>query len=356
MHSVHSRNTSDRWRAGGVQTTPTLGPWCIWLFAVAAMVAGLMNTMGDGTFAVAAVTPGRYVLRVAHAGFRSTEVQGIVLNVDDRAAVSVDMNAEGCVEDVGVCADAHRINSSPAVSTVVARHFAEILPLNGRSLQALIELTPGVVLARVASLSADQFSVNGQRQRSNGFPVDGVGAKASISTRTAAFSVQHVVHAHAPASGQPPARTVWGTSNGLVSVDALQEFRIRTSGYAPEFGRTPGGQISLVTRSGTNGVHGSTFEYFRHDNLDANDWFVNKGGLEKPQICQHYCGAVLGGPILRNRAFFFASYEGLRLEQPPPATVNVPSVVTRCPAVTTFGSLSEYRNLPGSWRRTVRFA
>src|SRR6185436_11197521 len=89
-----------------------------------------------------------------------------------------------------------------AAAVQTARTLAEILPLNGRSFQALIELTPGVVLTPVASLSADQFSVNGQRQRSDGFTVDGVGAKASISARTAAFSVQHVVHTHDPESGQ----------------------------------------------------------------------------------------------------------------------------------------------------------
>jgi hypothetical protein len=102
--------------------------------------------------------------------------------------------------------------------------------------------------------------------------------------------------------------------------------------YAPEFGRTPGGQISLVTRSGTNTAHGSVFEYFRHDYMDASDWFVNNRGLDKPKLRQQGLGGVLGGPIRRSLTFFFVSYEGQRLQQPRPATVNVPSVETRQPA------------------------
>ena len=101
-----------------------------------------------------------------------------------------------------------------------------------------------------------------------------------------------------------------------MSVDALQEFRIQTSTYAPEFGRTPGAQISIVTRSGTNQFHGSLFEYFRNDALDAADYFVKRQGLPKPKERQHDFGGVFGGPIDRDRMFVFVSYEGLRLDQP----------------------------------------
>jgi hypothetical protein len=119
--------------------------------------------------------------------------------------------------------------------------------------------------------------------------------------------------------------------------------------YAPEFGRTPGGQISLVTRSGTNTAHGSVFEYFRHDYMDATDWFVNHRGVDRPKLRQQRLGGVLGGPIRRSLTFFFVSYEGQRLQQPRPATVNVPSVETpqhrcvRCPPVS--GLVSRAREL-----------
>src|SRR5437879_7149494 len=99
--------------------------------------------------------------------------------------------------------------------------------------------------------------------------------------------------------------SVLGGTNSLVSVDSLEEFRIQTSTYAPEFGRTPGGQISIVTRSGTNQWHGALFDYLRNDVLDANDWFANSAGLPKPQERQNDFGGTFGGPILKDRTFFF---------------------------------------------------
>src|SRR5205814_4639418 len=98
---------------------------------------------------------------------------------------------------------------------------------------------------------------------------------------------------------------------------------------APEFGGMPGGQVSIVTRSGTNQFRGTLFDYFRNDVLDANDWFANNLGLRKPPLRQNDFGGVVGGPILKNRTFFFFSYEGLRLRLPQVAIWQVPSLDTR---------------------------
>src|SRR5260370_34079801 len=130
-----------------------------------------------------------------------------------------------------------------------------------------------------------------------------------------------------------------GGTKSLVSVDDMQEFRIQTSTYAPEFGRVPGGQISIVTRSGTNQFHGVAFEYFRNDVLDANDWFADNKGLPKPQERQNDFGGTLSGPILKDRTFFFFSYDGLRLRLPQVVLGTVPSVAARqnaIPAVQPF--------------------
>ena len=109
-----------------------------------------------------------------------------------------------------------------------------------------------------------------------------------------------------------------------------QEFSAsRSSTYAPEFGRTPGAQVSVVTRSGTNDFHGSLFEYFRNEALDANDWFANSRNLKKPPLRQSDFGGVVGGPILKNQTFFFFSYEGLRLRQPQVSILSVPNANTR---------------------------
>src|SRR5262249_7489386 len=131
------------------------------------------------------------------------------------------------------------------------------------------------------------------------------------------------------ASGALPALSAAGGTNSLVSVDAMQEFRIQTSSFAPEFGRTPGGQVSIVTRSGTNAFHGTLFEYFRHNALDAKDWFVNANGLAKPEERQNDFGGVLGGPMIRDKTFLFFSYEGQRLRQPSSLQTAVPDNESR---------------------------
>src|SRR5260370_3756948 len=131
--------------------------------------------------------------------------------------------------------------------------------------------------------------------------------------------------------GSLPGFALSGGTNNLVSIDALQEFKILTSTYAPEFGRTPGAQIAIATRSGTNDFHGAIFDYVRNDKFDANDWFANANKLGKPALRHNDFGFVLGGPILlprfgegghqpwyngRNKTFFFFSYEGQRIRQP----------------------------------------
>ena len=121
--------------------------------------------------------------------------------------------------------------------------------------------------------------------------------------------------------------SVLGGTNSLVSVDAMQEFRIQTSTFAPEFGRTPGGQISIVTRSGTNQFHGTAFDYLRNDAFDASDWFngyTNNPPLPKAKERQNDFGGTLGGPLLKDKAFFFFSYEGLRLRLPQTTLTLVP--------------------------------
>lgn len=206
------------------------------------------------------------------------------------------------------------------MSTVVDRHFADNLPLNGRSFQTLIMLTPGVVVTQTAFDDQRQFSVNGQRADANYFTVDGASANFGV---TGYFPLVQA------GGGALPALSVSGGTNSLVSVDAMEEFRVQTSSFAPEFGRTPGGQISIVTRSGTNDFHGTLFEYFRNDVLDARDWFVNYNNLPKPKERQNDFGGVFGGPILKDKTFFFFSYEGLRLRQPSTQQTAVPDNASR---------------------------
>src|SRR5574341_621426 len=273
-----------------------------------------------GYFTIPLLKPSTYLLHVEHQGFLTAEVRDIVLNVNDQRALTIKMKVGDVKETVNITGEAPLINESPAVGTVVDRQFVGNLPLNGRSFQSLITLSPGVVLTKASAFEPGQFSVNGQRSDSNYFTVDGVSANLGVSGG---------VGLGEQAGGTSPGLTVLGGTNNLVSVDALQEFRIQTSTFAPEFGRQPGAQVQILTRSGVNDFRGAVFEYFRNDALDANDWFANANRLPRPALRQSDFGGVLGGPIIKDRTFFFFSYEGLRLRLPQTAIVDVPSSAAR---------------------------
>jgi Carboxypeptidase regulatory-like domain/TonB dependent receptor-like, beta-barrel len=301
------------------------------------------TTNDRGDFTVPLLPPALYTVRVERQGFALAEVSSVVLNVGDNKSLQISLRAGNISEMVKIEGDAPLINESPAVGTVVDRQFVGNLPLNGRSFQSLINVTPGTVLTSTAEDNPGQFSVNGQRANANYFMVDGVGANFGVSNNSNLLQ----------SGGSTPALTVAGGTNNLVSVDALQEFRILTSTYAPEYGRTPGAQVSLVTRAGTNDFHGVAFEYFRNDALDANDWFNNSRRLPKARERQNDFGGTIGGPILKNRTFFFFSYERLRLQQPLTGITDVPSRSTRTTAPSTILPYLNAFSLPNGPDRIV---
>jgi hypothetical protein len=279
------------------------------------------TTNGSGEYYLANLPPSPYRIEIEKPGFKKLIKPDVVLHVQDALEIDFEMTLGAASETITVEAGAPLVNTeSGTVSTVVDRAFVENLPLNGRSFQTLMLLTPGVVVTATAFDDQGQFSVNGQRADANYFTVDGVSAN---------FGVTGYLPLVQSAGGALPALSASGGTNSLVSVDALQEFRIQTSSFAPEFGRTPGGQISIVTRSGTNAFHGTLFEYFRNSALDARDWFVNFNGLAKPEERQNDFGGVLGGPVRKDKTFFFFSYEGLRLRQPATQQTAVPDAASR---------------------------
>ncbi|HLA10821.1 MAG TPA: carboxypeptidase regulatory-like domain-containing protein [Pyrinomonadaceae bacterium] len=306
-----------------------------------------VTTNDSGSFTVPLLPPSAYTVRVERENFAPVELQNVILNVGDQRALAIQLKPGSISEMVQVVGDAPLINASPAVATTIDRQFVGNLPLNGRSFQSLILLTPGVV-ATTAGGGGDpgQFSVNGQRANSNYFTVDGVGG--NIGAGTSAGSGTAISQ-----GGALPGLTVFGGTNNLASIDALEEFTIQTSSYSAEFGRQPGGQITLITRAGTNKFHGTVFEYFRNDAMDARNYFNRKPAPKAP-LRQNQFGGTFSGPVLfprlgeggdqpayhgRNRTFFFFSYEGLRLRLPTSGITNVPSIRLRQVASPTLHTI-----------------
>jgi hypothetical protein len=293
----------------------------------------------QGEYSVPALTPGTYNVTVDANGFKTIRQSSVVVEVDQRARLDFTLMIGSQTETITVEGSSPLLNTSDAsVSTVIDHQFVENLPLNGRSFSSLIDLTPGVVLTPANQYEGGQFSVNGQRPDANYFVVDGVSANLGTAGGGATLGQG--------GAGQLPVTSVLGGTSNLVSLDALEEFRIQTSTFAPEYGRTPGAQISVVTKSGSNGFHGTAFEYFRNDKLDANDWFANANRLARPALRQNDFGGVLGGPIRKDKLFFFGSYEGLLVRQPEVANTFVPSLAVRQSAPTALQPLLNAYPLP----------
>ena len=282
------------------------------------------TTNRDGIYLFPAVQPGVYHITARREGFRQVDYVGLTANVQAHIEQNFRLQVGSSSESVTVTADAVNVNTTDAtVSTVVDQKFVANMPLNGRSLQDLMTLAPGV--ATVVSNNsggangpgiAGSITVNGQRTEANYFTVDG--ASANLGTNASTFGLGAVGW-----TGATPATTVLGTTQSMVSVDALQEFRASTSTYSAEYGRTPGGQFAFTTRSGANAWHGSLYDYVRNEAFDANNWFLDETSQPKEKERQNDFGGTLGGPIIipglyngKDKTFFFFSYEGLRLWTP----------------------------------------
>jgi len=298
------------------------------------------KTNDDGIYIVPNLPPGPYRLQVSKVGFKTLIKPDIILNIQDALSINFTLPVGAVFEIVTVESGASMINTTDAsVSTVIDHTYVENMPLNGRSFQDLILLTPGIVTQNFQPSNASpstglgmsgEFSVNGQRTESNYYTVDGVSANLGAS-----YGINMLQGAGL--SGSVPGATALGTTQALVSVDALQEFRVQSSTYSAEYGRNPGGQFAFDTKSGTNQWHGTAFDYLRNGAFDANDWFNDYFGVSEPGLRQNDFGGTLGGPVKvpglyngKDKTFFFVSYEGLRLISPQPASTSyVPDLCLR---------------------------
>lgn len=290
-----------------------------------------VTTNSDGVFTVPLLQPSRYQLTVQQTNFAMFEANDVVLNTNDSRFLNIRLRVGGVNEKVTVEASTVEVERSPVVATTVDRNLVESIPLNGRTIQNLIALTPGAITFQANNSSnVGQISVNGLRTTQNYMTIDGVSANLYVGTNLAGVG---------QSNGNVPGFSQLGTTSNLVSVDALQEFKVQTSNYSAEYGRTPGAQIQLTTRSGNNSYRGTLFEYFRNEKLDANDWFANAGGLKRSPLRHNNFGGTFSGPLPflnfgegvpmfhngKDKTFFFFSYEGSRVRLPQVANTTVVS-------------------------------
>ncbi len=270
------------------------------------------ETNGDGDYTVALLPPGRYRISVESPGFRRSVIQNVNLDVDQTRRVDFALVVGAATEEVTVT------DTPPIVQTdtstlgqVVNNHLVQNLPLNERNFLSFALLAPGSELPAEGSQNSTQggsINVNGARDQSNNFLLDGL-------DNNDPYLNQYVA---------------------LPSIDAIQEFKVQTSDYSAEYGRASGAQVNVVLKSGTNDFHGTLFEFFRNREMDAKNYFdfpaCTAGSIPGtcgpiPPFDRNQFGGTLGGPVRRDRTFFFVSDEQLRLRQAQTREATVPSAV-----------------------------
>jgi hypothetical protein len=253
----------------------------------------------NGGFQFLQLAPAEYSLVVESQGFKKVTERRILVQVDQITHVDVPLEIGSVAQVVEVTSAATPLleTDRSTLSNVVDSQVISNMPLNARQYLDLALLTPGV-LPSATGTQGGGFNVAGARSQSNVFLLDGV---SNIDTQ------------------------VNSALGNFRITDAVQEFAVQTSVATAEFGRGTGGQVSIVTKSGSNQFHGSAFEYLRNSILDAADFFTNKAGATKNALHRNQYGGVIGGPILKNKMFFFGSYEGFRQVAPQVSSTRVPS-------------------------------
>jgi carboxypeptidase family protein len=271
-----------------------------------------VQTDTNGEYTAPSLPTGRYTVITELTGFKTTTVSNIELGVDQRVRLTTKLEVGTMTESVSVEAASPLVQtSSSELGTTVTSAQIEALPLNGRNFVNLTRTLPGVLrgipgsnidgAGSLAWRASASFSANGQRTRDNNFMLDGVDNNETWLQTVVIFP----------------------------SVDALDEFKLQTSTYSAEFGRSLGGVVNLQIKSGTNALRGSAFEFHRDDAFDANNFFNNRAHRDKPDFTQNQFGGTLGGPVFRDRTFFFGDYQGHREDQGQTFLSTVPTGAMR---------------------------
>jgi hypothetical protein len=275
----------------------------------------------DGAYRFPSLEPGIYKITVRKEGFRTVVRFGVRLDALRPARLDFNLPVGSIEETITVEGTAPLLDAGEvSPGTVIARNEIERLPANGRGLLALLDLSPGALVTPATRGESGQFTVNGQRPNTHYFLVDGVSANTGVSAGGVPAQ---------PTGGTLPAMSAFGSLQTLISLEDLQEFRVQSFTAGPEFGRLPGATVTLTSRSGSNQLHGSAVYSFRHELLAANDWFANRYGERRAPLRMRDFAASLGGPVRRDRTFFFLSYERMTLRQPFAWRAAVPDAEVR---------------------------
>lgn len=276
------------------------------------------ESLPDGSYAAGLFAPGDYKVTVRKEGFRTMIRFHVHLEETRPARADFQLSLGSVLETITVEDAPTPLNrESSALATTLEREQIERLPLNGRGALGLIELEPGADIVPATRGDAGQFVAAGQRANTNYFTVDGVSANNGITA--GGLPAQAT-------GGTLPVLSAFGSLDSLISLDAVEEFRIQGAGNPSSFGRLPGANISFVSRSGGAEFHGSGSFSFRNEALSANDWIANRDGEPRARLREDNASATLGGPLRRNRTFFFLSYEHMSLEEPFAWIEAVPSL------------------------------
>ena len=266
------------------------------------------KTDDRGYYSFPLMPPGAYRVTVQKEGFRPVSQTGIRLSLDEVARVDLMLEVGAVAESIEVKASAIQVDrETAALGTVMESSKILNLPLNSRNPFALALLAPGVLPGRgFGDLfnTAAGFRINGGRANSNEILIDGVTNVAPAANPIAVVAI-------------------------LPSPDALEEFKIQTNSYAAEYGRSGGGVVNMLMRSGTNKYHGSAFEFLRNSKLDANDFFANRAGTALGTFQRHQFGFTLGAPAVKDKLFYFVNYEGLRQRTASNINPTVPTALER---------------------------
>ncbi len=265
-----------------------------------------------GEYVAPQLPTGTYTVLAELTGFKATALSNVQVGVDQRVRINVTLEVGQMTESVKIEASTPLLQtSSSELGTTVHSEQIQTLPLNGRNFVSLTRTVPGVLrgipganidgAGSLAWRASASFSANGQRARDNNYMLDGVDNNETWLQTVVLFP----------------------------SVDALDEFKLQTSTYSAEFGRSTGGVVNLQIKSGTNQYHGSGYLFRRDDAFDANNFFNNRAGRKKPDFSQNQFGGTLGGAIFKDKTFFFGDYQGHREKQGQTFLSTVPTAKMR---------------------------